>query len=159
VERFKALMQALSAAWLWFAGALVCGALCVLFSVTVGVPARVISVLPCSYSLGRYQSVPGSAALVQTADGHYHYTLCREGQPFSVGHETQLERSLFGGDPFPALYPLLALGIGGVLAFIGAGRVSQQRKWWERLRKKGARRHHQRHQRQGQQARQPRRKK
>ena len=68
MERIKVLLQIVNRPWFWFAVALACGVAAVLFSGTVRVPAQVVSVLPCSYSLGRYQTVPGSAALVQTAD-------------------------------------------------------------------------------------------
>jgi hypothetical protein len=66
VERIRALLQAFSLAWFWFAGALVCIAMSVLFSWTVSVPAKVINVMACTYRLGKYQTAPGSQALVQT---------------------------------------------------------------------------------------------
>lgn len=85
MERFKALLQIVNRPWFWFAVALLCGVAAVLLSWTVRVPAQVVSVLPCSYSLGRYQAVSGSSALVQTADGRHYYTPCQQGNPLPLG--------------------------------------------------------------------------
>ena len=144
MERSKALWQALGLAWPWFAGALACLALSALLSWTTSVPAKVINVLPCTYVMNR-ERFPGSQALVETADGRDHYTLCQEGQPFTIGRETQLDQSIFGGDPINMIYPTVALIIAGVLLFLGCSLVSQHLKWWERWRSQGAHRQH-RHQ-------------
>lgn len=143
MERSKALWQALGLAWPWFVGALACLALSALLSWTTSVPAKVINVLPCTYVMNR-ESFPGNQALVETADGRDHYTWCEEGQPFTIGRETPLSQSIFGGDPIDMIYPTVALILAGVLLFLGCSLVSQRLKWWERWRNQGAPRQHRR---------------
>jgi hypothetical protein len=148
MERSKALWQALALAWPWFAGALACLALSALLSWTTSVPAKVINVLPCAYVVNKGPGVPGSRALVETADGRDHYTWCEEGQPFTIGRETQLDQSIFGGDPINIFFPMGALLLAGVLFFFGGSLVSQRLKWGKRWQEQNVR-HKGRHSRHG----------
>lgn len=119
MERFKALMQAFGLAWPWFGCALLGVALSLLFGLTVNVPAKVISVTSCTYLAHRFEYVPGSQALVQTADGRDHTTPCEEGQPFTIGGETELGQNIFGGDAFSVLYPAVTIIATGVCVLVG----------------------------------------
>jgi hypothetical protein len=137
VERIKALLQIVNQPWFWFAVALACGVAALLFNWTVSVPARVISVLRCEYSLGRYQTVPASAALVQTADGHHSYTLCQEA-PFAVGHETTLELKPLRRRSLPPGVSGGGLHTAEVFVYFGVSMPPPRFRWWERGRKNGA---------------------
>ncbi len=133
MEHRRGLFQAIRLAWFWFAGALVSFGVCLILSITVSVPATVLNVLPCTYHEGRYYTAPGSQALVLTADQHDHYTFCKEGHPFTIGQPTQLDQSLFGGDPIPVIYPAVTLLLTFLLFEFGVQVVRQELRRQERL--------------------------